>query len=380
MQAIPSAVLIGAQRWRAASIVGLITGGMAVPAVIAVLAAGGGIVGIFAVEAAISVVNLAWTSVLARRHLRTLPVGVEHDRVLRRRTLAYAGWGTLGALLTFVVFRRSEFFFLERFSSDAEIAMYSIAFAAMYAVTLIPEALAAVVVPAFATLFGAGHHERMQSALARALRLVVLISIPLAAAVLALGPDALLLVYGEEYARIEPVLRVMVIGLPLLSLLNICNAFLVGLGKARPMLIIGGVAAIVNVALAVVLIPAWDSVGAALANLLAQVTVAVITFAYVVRTVPELRLDLRSFGSTLLASAGGALPAWIAATSLGGIAGVLVGLLLGSIAFAILAMLVKLMSAEDASWLQGATVGGALEKPVMLLCRTTARHADSGAT
>jgi len=58
---VPSAVLIGTQRWRDASIVGLVTGTVATGAIVAVLAAGGGITSMFAVEVAVAVVNLART-------------------------------------------------------------------------------------------------------------------------------------------------------------------------------------------------------------------------------------------------------------------------------------------------------------------------------
>src|SRR5204862_781207 len=64
--------LIGAQRWRDASIVGLATGTAATAAIVLVLAAGGGITGMFAVEAVLTIANLVWTSALGRRALRSI--------------------------------------------------------------------------------------------------------------------------------------------------------------------------------------------------------------------------------------------------------------------------------------------------------------------
>jgi hypothetical protein len=61
LHTVPSSVLIGLQRWRDASIVGLSTGGVGLVAAIAVLTAGGGITGLFAVEAVVAAGNLAWT-------------------------------------------------------------------------------------------------------------------------------------------------------------------------------------------------------------------------------------------------------------------------------------------------------------------------------
>ena len=58
---VPSTALIGLQRWRAASVVGLVSGGISVAATVAASPSGGGITGMFAVEAAIATLSLAWT-------------------------------------------------------------------------------------------------------------------------------------------------------------------------------------------------------------------------------------------------------------------------------------------------------------------------------
>ncbi len=67
LQAVPAALLMGAQRWREAWMPGLVTGVATVPAVVVALEFGGGISGLFAVEAVAVFINLVWTSALARR-------------------------------------------------------------------------------------------------------------------------------------------------------------------------------------------------------------------------------------------------------------------------------------------------------------------------
>jgi hypothetical protein len=91
-------------------------------------AAGGGITGLFAVEAVVSIANLIWTSWLARRALAEIAPGpLTGGRVLHRAVWQYAAVSTIGAVLVFVVWRRSELSFLERFSTETEIGLYSIA-------------------------------------------------------------------------------------------------------------------------------------------------------------------------------------------------------------------------------------------------------------
>ena len=231
-------------------------------------------------------------------------------RELRRSTARFAVWSTVGVVLTLIVFRRSEFFFLDAYSTDSQIAIYSIAFAAIYAISLLPEALAAGLFPAFATLFGAGETERLRSGFRRGIRLLTVITIPVTAAVLALGPEALALAYGDEYSGAGEVLRLMAIGLPLLPVLNVSNALLVGMGLAKPLLVAGAVAAALNVALALILVPRHDAVGAALANTGAQTAVALGVLIYASRLVGESPVEPGPTMRTTVAALAGGLMAW----------------------------------------------------------------------
>jgi O-antigen/teichoic acid export membrane protein len=363
LHTVPSAALIGTQRWREATIVGLITGTLAVPAMIVVLSTGGGVTGMFVVEAVAAAANLVFTAVLARRAYARLERRPAGD-TLRSRTAGYALVSTVGVVLTLIVFRRSEFFFLNQFSSDSEIAIYSIAFAAIYAVSLLPEGLAAALYPAFATLYGAGAGERLRSGFTRAIRLLVLVSIPVAAAVFALGPDALVLVYGEEYSGTGPVLQLMVVCLPLLPLMNVSNALLVGMGLPKPMLVSAAGAAVVNVALALALIPRYDAVGAAIANTCAQAIVAIALLAYASRLVGDMALDVSSLLRALAAAAPGGLVAWLVVNALPPVPGLMLGLLAGALVFTVLARLLGVLRADDAEWLRRHTRGGRLGRAV----------------
>jgi O-antigen/teichoic acid export membrane protein len=370
LHGIPTALLLGAQRWRDASIVGVVTGTITVPAVIVVLAAGGGITGLFAVEAAVAAVNLVWTTFLARRTMNALSRTAERARELTRRTGRHALLLSANVVLNFVVFKRSEFFFLDRYSSDAEIAIYSIAFAAATGVALIPEALTATVVPATATLFGAGQMDRLSAAFSRAMRVIAIISLPITAGVLALGPEALRLVYGNDYQGTEPVLRIMMLVFPIVPLLNMSYGLLIGLGRIPAALLANGVGAVANVALAFALVPAFDARGAAVANTAAQLAVAAMVLAYAHRLVGGFHIAWSYLARSLVASAAGGLVAYAIVAALGGIPGVLLGLLAGLPVFAGLARLLRILPPADAEWLDeivGDRLGGAIGRAIRVL-------------
>lgn len=355
LHTVPSSVLFGLQKWREASIVGMATGGVAVPLVIVVLAYGGGITGMFAVEAAVSAVNLVLIGIWARRVLGRTSASRRSAGELRGATARYALVSTGSVALTLIVWRRSEFFFLERYASDPEIAVYSIAFSAVTAVRLIPEAMGAVISPAFATLFGAGASDRIRSGYSRAVRLLLLLTLPLTGGLLVLGPPALRIVYGEDYAAAGPILAIMVATLPLVAVLNVSEGLLVGLGRVRAPLIAGGIAAIANIALAFALIPEHGAMGAALASTTAQIVAALAVFAPALRTIGRIRLEpfvlLRAAGASIGASA---IASAILAVN-DDIGGVVVAAIAGVVALLVLARLLRVLTRDDAVWLETTT-------------------------
>ncbi|MFN2471268.1 MAG: lipopolysaccharide biosynthesis protein [Gaiellaceae bacterium] len=369
LHTVPSSLLIGAQLWRPATTAGLVNGGIATVATVAVLAAGGGITGMFAVEAVTSAAILVWTTILARRAEVRISPSTASAGELQRQVTRWALVATIGVALNFIVWRRSEFFFLDRFSSDTEIGLYSIAFSLVVAMTRLPEAFADVITPAVATLYGAGAHERITKGYSRAVRLLLILALPFTAAGFALGPAAITAVWGDEYAGATPPLLIMLGTFPLLPLLYVARSALVGIGRQRFLIAVSAVAAAVDISLAVTLVPRYDAVGATLANGSAQLAAAIPLTLYARRTFGQLDWAPAALLRTAVASGAAGLAALAAVLLLGGLAGVLVGLAAGVIVFGALAAAVKILPAEDAAWLDGALgriAGGRLGRAALL--------------
>jgi O-antigen/teichoic acid export membrane protein len=355
LQSVPSAVLMGLQRWRTASVVGLTTGVVGTAATIGVLAAGTGIVGMFAVEVGISALNLAWTGLLARHGLDEEAPTPGSCGDLLRMTMTYAAYTTATSVLALVVWRRSEFFFLERYSSDAEIAMYSIAFSTVSALGQIPQAAALVFAPAIATLLGAQEHDRISAAFGRGLRLLATVSLPVACGAIALGPAVLRLAYGDNYIGAGPVLRVLMAAYPAVPLLAMAGALLHGLGVVRVVVATDLLAAIINIALDVALIPTLGATGAAMANGGAQLTSAALVFTYATRRVGKVDWQLRHLLGATVASVSGALIAMAVQVIVPGLFGLVLAVAVGASVLCALAVPLRAVAAADAEWLRCAS-------------------------
>ncbi len=355
LQSVPMSLLAGAQRWRAASLPGLVTGLATVPLTIAVLAAGGGITGLFAVEASTVFANLVWTAALARGVAARLPRGEPADPELRRRFVSFAASTTLIVGIHFVVWRRSELFVMQRDSTEAQIAFYSIAFAAVSGLAKLPETIEAITVPAVANLMGGGESERVRRGFWRAMRLLAMAMPSLVAGVAVTGPALLGLVYGTAYEGAGPVLLAMLAPLLVQPMLTMAEAVLYGVGRLRFIVVAGLAACVVDVVLAVALVPLWDALGAAVANGVAQLVAGVpclVLAARLYRPV-DLRLAplLRGIGLALAVAAAAGVVLLTLGTGVGATLGAVVA---GAAAFLALGGLVRPLAAEDAAWLAGA--------------------------
>ena len=352
LQAIPASVLAVLQRWRGVSIVGIVFGAVSTAALVPVLAAGGGITGLFAVQFATGVITLLLTVWLARSGLGTLGVVPMKSTELRWRAVRWAFVSTFTSVLTFVVWRRSEFLFLNGYSSDEQIAVYSIAFASVVALTKLPEAVGAVISPAFATLSGARQTNRIRSGYGRAIRLILLVSLPLTALATAVGPSAIRLLYGSSYSEAGELLVIMVLALPLLSLVSVSRGVIFGVDRQRNLVMVGAFAAVVNVALDILLIQVYDAIGAALANVGAQSAAAI---AYVVvarRSTGPIDWAPGALARNAVAAGAAGAAAWAATAMLPGVAGALAGIALFVTVFCVLAVMLRIMPTRDGPWLE----------------------------
>jgi O-antigen/teichoic acid export membrane protein len=359
LQSIPQALLSGAQRWREATVVGVVTGVFSVPVTIAVLAAGGGISGFFAVEVVVMAINLAWTGRLARGLASRMGPEQPIPPELRQRFLSFAGITTLNVLIQYVIWTRSELLVLDRVSVDAQIALYSIAFATVSGLARIPEATARVMMPAVATLIGAREMHRVRAGFWRAMRLLLFMTPPVVAGAAVTGPALISLAYGSEFAAAGDVLLVLLAPLLVLPLITTSEALLFALARLRFLLTLGILATIVDVSLAIVLIPRFDALGAAIANAAAQLSAGIPCLVLAARLNGPVELEWQAIARGLGLAAAVALVAALTLAGLGDEApGVVAAVLAGALLFVVLAPVIRPMATADAAWLAGALSGG----------------------
>jgi O-antigen/teichoic acid export membrane protein len=354
---VPASVLIGAQRWRQSSTVVVATTVATALATVVALALGGRITSIFVVLAAGNTVMMLLAWGLSRRLLGQIRAVRVPLGSVRRDVLRFAAIASAPVILNFVVFQRSEFFFLERYSSDRQIALYSIAYSVYAAMLALPQGLVTMFAPAVATLKGAGAHQRIRNGYARGLRLLFLITIPVTVGALVFGPALVQLAYGDQYKRSGVLLLVLAIPLLVVPAGGVSNGLLFGYGRIRIPVIIGVAAGVVDLGLAAILVPHLDALGAAIANISAQLTGGLLGVGYCVRLIGGVEIAPRHLAKATIAAlvAGGCAKLVLLLGS--GPAPVLASILVSVVVYLVLAASLRVLPREDADWLEHAMSG-----------------------
>jgi len=266
LHAVAAQLLMGLQKWRLATVFGVLAGALNVLVTVVVLELGYGITAIFAAEVVSGIFSLAATALAAVRVLRRLGPAEKIEKHLAHDVSVFAGISAVGVLVEVLLTRRSEFFFLQAYSPDEQIAIYSIAFAAVAAAARVPQAIVSVVLPAVSTMVGAGRGDVVAEGYQRAMRLMFLLAVPSAAVAVALGPIAVRVVYGSDYSAAGDVLRLLAPAqLSIGPLAAVATATLGGLGRPLVALLCATSGLVINLGLALVLVPQMDARGAALA-------------------------------------------------------------------------------------------------------------------
>ena len=213
---------------------------------------------------------------------------------------------SIGALITQVVSKRVEFIVLAGYSGDVAVGMYSVAFIVVSLLSMVPMGVATAAMPLIAAAEGRGEIPAAVRHLSFALRLGTALTIPVTALVAALGPSAILFVYGSEYHRAAMLVPFSSAALLVATVIGVCTQFWSGRGRLGVVLWSGAVAAVVDVGVALLLVPHFADAGAVAANLAGQLTLAVGLLIATVRRMGPIGWRARSLLSAVLAGVTGA--------------------------------------------------------------------------
>jgi O-antigen/teichoic acid export membrane protein len=319
--------------------------------------------------------NVIGTQRLSRRAARAIPPPAP-ERPAVAPVVRFAAIASINIFISLVVYQRTEVFFLAHYSTDTEIALYSIPFAAVAALILVPRAIGLTLAPAIATLWGGGEVERIRSGLSRSLRIVVLLNTVVTALAAALMPAAIKLAYGSAFSRSGPVALIMLATVPFVPLSALSMSLLVGIGRQWAITIVGIAATVVDLILDWTLIPRYGAIGAAIANTGAQLTGSIPLAFYALGTIGGITLHGRTLLRGIGAAAVAGLCAALAAHAFSPAPGLVLGLVVFAVTFTLASLVLRPLGSDDARWIDE-TLGGWAYGLVRLATRSMSVRAPS---
>ena len=167
-------------------------------------------------------------------------------------------------------------------STNEQVAYYTSAVAVKNALTAVVSALSNVLLPRAANLLGKGEQDAFKRLVRKAVRVVLLISVPLAVVVSLVATPLMTWYAGAAFSGAGPALSVVALAVVPIGLSVIfCDEVMIQIGMENRCTYIYLAAAAVNFCLNLVLIPALGAVGTALATLAVEVLITLVEFLIV---------------------------------------------------------------------------------------------------
>jgi len=262
-------IFTGFQKYEYAAYVTLGTGPLRLALIIIFMVVGFGIQQVLIVHIATLTLGILIGLILLRRlmPLNGLFLSSLLDRATKKRALKYAliMAGYLG--LDYLAFREAAVFFIGLYCPAETVGFYTLAVRlGSMSVTLLPATFSFVLLPAFAEQFGKGDMGKIKTIYLTSARYLMVLSLPLAAAMIALASPIVTLLYGTDYAPTVTLMRIIIIPLAIGAIGQAAEAMIFGINRPGFVLKMTVVLALLNVGLNLWLVPRYGVLGAAIAS------------------------------------------------------------------------------------------------------------------
>ena len=342
---IPSQANMAAENMQA-NVVGTIVGGIIYSTSVALsLYFRWGVMGIAVGFFTYRSVELAIRLLQVRRWVRRLPKG-EIPSGLKRRMRTFSGSSMVLMALNIVIWDRSDVIFLKWLCSDIkQITFYFVAFNLPERVTTAPQAFAEAIGSTIMAQYGRDK-SRLTDIARNAVRYIALLTFPLLIGMAVLSGTVVKLLYGAQYLPAIPVLAIAAaFSIPKTFLLT--GQQLMQANEKQSFLVKWGcIAAAVNIALDLLLIPGHQAIGGALANGLAQTFSVVGIWVAAVRLL-GIRLPYLSLLRIGSSAAVMGVAAWIVSHTLPPIASAIAAPVTGTLVYILMLRLTASMEGGD---------------------------------
>lgn len=187
----------------------------------------------------------------------------------------------LAAMLALVFFQ-IDTVMLSLMVGDRAVGLYNASYKILEGMLILPAAFAGVLYPLFSSI-GSKNDAKFISVSQTSLKYMLMITLPMVSFVTMMAAEIMSLIYGSNYSESSNSLRVLVWTLLFHSILTVQHVSLLAMGEEKRLIGIYSIAAVFNVIMNLLLIPELREIGAALATVISEMLLWIIT-AYLLST------------------------------------------------------------------------------------------------
>jgi O-antigen/teichoic acid export membrane protein len=232
---------------------------------------------------------------------------------------------------------------LSLIAGDKEVGLYQIAFKIIFALQFIPLAFTASFYPAM-SFYWKNNRQQLTVSFERALKYLLIISLPIAAGVFSIA-DKVVLLFREQFSESTLPLQIIIISavfifinFPIGSFLNACD-------KQKQNTINMGIVLAVSITMNIILIPKYQAVGASITVLFANMVMTVLGFYYVTKII---KFRHGRLIATALKTMAAAVIMGISVFYLKDYTNILIVIIFGGVSYFALLFLFKALTVQDA--------------------------------
>jgi O-antigen/teichoic acid export membrane protein len=195
---------------------------------------------------------------------RVLKLHFERPHPLRWWHILRASFPFSILMATDVLGRRFDTVFMSFVLVDAAIGWYNVPFNLVFMMLLLAQSLALAIYPSLIKQYDSGRGS-IQDTAQRALRYLLLVSLPLAVGGMLLASRIIILLYHQQFAPAIPAMQILVWGLPAMFLLEMTGRISMTLHREKLLARVSILNLLIGIILSVILIPRLGIIGAAIA-------------------------------------------------------------------------------------------------------------------
>ncbi len=251
-------------------------------------------------------VNCLILFLASRRYIR---VRFAWDRALVNDILRET-WPIALSIVFVQMYFKGDIIFLTFFRvSESAIGWYGAPYKILEVLITFPAMFVGLALPILTKAWQEKNIPRFQDIVQKSFDALVLIALPLIGGTLALAPQIMQVIAGDDFTNSTQVLRILILAAAVIFIATLFGYLVVAVNRQRTMMWGYGFVAFTAVVLYLFAVPRFSIIGAAWVTVYSELTVLLISIAVVLRAA-RIRLRMLMMAKSLLAAAGMSVVLW----------------------------------------------------------------------